>query len=87
MVKNGEDADVNKASFLTHVPSLTSPNMNSTCHPLPSRAGNDRTRTDVLFPPAKALINNLQVLIFDLFMAANCDPKSPSSLFLSSILT
>lgn len=80
-MKNGKETNVNKALLLTPVPSLTSPNLKSACHPLPSRAGDDRTRTDVLFPPAQAPINNLQVLIFDPFMAANCDPESPSPLF------
>lgn len=82
-LQNGENTNVNKALLLIPIPSLSSPNVKSTWHPLPSRAGDDRTRTDVLFPPAQALINNLQVLIFDPFMAANCDPKSPSPLFLT----
>lgn len=79
-LRNGEDTDVNKALLLTPVPSLTSPNLKSTYHPLPSRAGDDKTRTDVLFPPAQALINNLQVLIFEPFTEAHCDPESPSPL-------
>lgn len=76
-LKNGGDTNVKKGSLLTPIPSLTSSNLKGKCHPLPSRVEDDRTRTDVLFPPAQALINNLQVLIFDPFMAGSFESESP----------
>lgn len=45
--------------------------------PLSSRVEHDRTRADVLFPPAQTLINNLQVLIFDPFVAGSFESESP----------
>lgn len=76
-LKNGRDTNVKKGLLPTPTPSLTSPNLKGKCHPLPGRVEDDRTRTDVLFPPAQTLINNLQVLIFDPFVSGSFESESP----------
>lgn len=81
-LRNGEERTVNKTLVLTRPLShFTQPEEYIPSLPIPSRAEDDRTRTDVLFPPGQALINNLQNLIFDPFTVENRDPKYTSPLF------
>lgn len=67
-LKNRGDTNVKKGLVLTPILSFTSPNLKGKYHLLPGRVEDDR-RTDVVFPPAQTLIDNLQVLSFDPFVA------------------